>query len=259
MSRYVFDAEWEKERERLAGLEGWLDPGTVRHLETVGVGPGWRCLEVGGGGGSIARWLCARVGSGGRVVATDLDTRFLAPMSEPNLEVLRHDIVSDDLPASSFDLAHARLVLEHIPAREEVLERLTAALKPGGWLLVEDMDFITHVPVTPSDTYERVGEAVTSVMITAGFDPFFGRRLPLLLNGAGLEDVEAEGRVVIGKREGNPGLDMYRLTLERLRPVAIPAGLATDRDFDQVLGFLDDPSFLAMPPTVVAAWGRKPG
>ncbi|MGH8999638.1 MAG: hypothetical protein ACRDY7_09630 [Acidimicrobiia bacterium] len=41
------------------------DSSTVRHLEALGVGAGWRCLEVGGGGGSVGRWLGERVGSDG--------------------------------------------------------------------------------------------------------------------------------------------------------------------------------------------------
>lgn len=51
-----------------------------------------------------------------------------------------HDIVKDPLPAHSFDLIHARLVLAHLPARDQVLPRLVASLRPGGWLVVEDFD-----------------------------------------------------------------------------------------------------------------------
>ena len=43
----------EAERERLDALEAAIDPTSRRHLEALGVGPGWTCLEVGGGGGSI--------------------------------------------------------------------------------------------------------------------------------------------------------------------------------------------------------------
>ena len=50
MSTYVFDHAWEEEQARLTGLEGGLDPGTLYHLETLGVSPGWRCWEIGGGG-----------------------------------------------------------------------------------------------------------------------------------------------------------------------------------------------------------------
>src|SRR5687768_10129658 len=106
--RYVFDNAAEQQaRERFAALPRLYDPGTIRHLAALGVGAGWRCLEVGAGGGSIARWLAQRVGSTGYVVATDLDTRFLEPLARevgPPLAVQRHDVTADPLPEASFDL-----------------------------------------------------------------------------------------------------------------------------------------------------------
>ena len=58
---YLLDNAWQHQRARLAGLEAWFDPGTIRHVETLGVAEGWRCWEVGAGGGSIAEWLARRV------------------------------------------------------------------------------------------------------------------------------------------------------------------------------------------------------
>lgn len=106
--QYEFDQEWAEERERLAFREAVLDPGTIRHLEVLAVADGWRCLEVGAGGGSIAEWLCQRVGQAGGVVATDLKTKFLEAIGEPNLEVRRHNIATDELEEASFDLVHTR-------------------------------------------------------------------------------------------------------------------------------------------------------
>jgi SAM-dependent methyltransferase len=128
-------APTETERYRLRALSDIYDPDTVRHLEDLGVGEGWRCLEVGAGEGSIVRWLSGRVGPGS-VVATDLDTRFLA--AGGNVEVVRHDVTVDPCPGEPFDLIHARFVLCHLPGRQRVLQRLAGWLKPGGWLLVED-------------------------------------------------------------------------------------------------------------------------
>jgi hypothetical protein len=54
VSNYVFDDAWLEERSRLGSLEAALDPGTIRHLTSLGVGPGWNCLEAGAGAGSIA-------------------------------------------------------------------------------------------------------------------------------------------------------------------------------------------------------------
>jgi 2-polyprenyl-3-methyl-5-hydroxy-6-metoxy-1,4-benzoquinol methylase len=100
---------------------------------------------VGAGGGSIAEWLAGQVGPDGRVLATDIDTRFLEQLShKKNVEVRRHDIVSDSLPERAFDLVHARLVLLHLPERDRVLGRMAAALKPGGWLLTEEFVRLGH-------------------------------------------------------------------------------------------------------------------
>src|SRR6266516_3180461 len=113
-----------------------LDPITTGRLTSTGVGPGWRCLEVGAGGGSVAGWLAARVGGGvgppGHVLATDINPAQLRP--GPGLEVARHDIVRDPLPDAAYDLVHARLVLQHLPERQAVLARLARTLRPGGWL-----------------------------------------------------------------------------------------------------------------------------
>src|SRR5215469_1648889 len=120
---------------RFAALSDLFDSVTIHHLQKCGVKCGWHCLEVGAGGGSIARWLADRVGRTGRVLATDIDIRFLEPLKSPNLEVLRHNIALDSLPQGVFDLVHARLVLLHLPQRENALEHMISGLKPGGWIV----------------------------------------------------------------------------------------------------------------------------
>jgi len=50
------------------------------------------------------------------------------------------NIVNDPLPEAAFDLVHTRLVLVHLPERDRVLERLIAALKPGGWIAADELD-----------------------------------------------------------------------------------------------------------------------
>jgi ubiquinone/menaquinone biosynthesis C-methylase UbiE len=98
---------------RFPAISATFDAGTIRHLQELGVGPGWHCLEVGGGGGSIAVWLAARVAPTGRVLVTDIDTRFLETLNLPGIEVRRHDIATDPLPEGAFDLVHSRLMLQH--------------------------------------------------------------------------------------------------------------------------------------------------
>jgi SAM-dependent methyltransferase len=133
--KYPLSNEWKGARERLSLLEAMADPRTIRNFGKVGVKEGWRCLEIAGGGGSIAEWLCHQVGGSGHVVATDLDPRFLKTINVSNLEVWCHDILREPLPMGAFDLVHARAVLVFLPQPVETISKMVAALKPGGWLL----------------------------------------------------------------------------------------------------------------------------
>ena len=108
------DTEMETESARLGLLEASRDPGTMRQLEQLGVGPGWRCLEVGAGRGSIVRWLAEKVTPTGSVTAVDIDPRFLSDMPE-NVEVRALDIREDEVEAEAFDLVHCRALLMHLP------------------------------------------------------------------------------------------------------------------------------------------------
>src|SRR5712691_334154 len=102
------------ERERLSLLERAADPLSQRRLAALRIQPGWRCLEVGAGHGSIVRWLAAQVGPQGWVVATDINPRFLTAMQLPTVEVRQHDIRTDPLEPGRYDLAHCRSVLIHM-------------------------------------------------------------------------------------------------------------------------------------------------
>ena len=139
---YAFPHTGADERRRLDLFAERLDPLTKRRVGGLGLPPGARCLEVGGGRGSVARWLCEHVGPGGHMTATDLDTGFLSELWLANLDVLRHDVHTDEFPAGSFDLVHARALLMHIPNRMATLRRMVSWLAPGGWLLAEEPGFL---------------------------------------------------------------------------------------------------------------------
>ena len=254
----MFDHELTLEGQRLEKLSEWLDPGTARYFDQIGVGPGWRVLEVGAGAGSVARMLSERVGPSGSVLATDLDLKFLDALDLPNVNVQKHDILNDPLPEDSFDLVHTRLVLMHLPAREEALKRMVAAAKPGGWIFIEDMEFLTWINVTPSEPMTRVKAALEKLFELAGADPTLGRKLPMLMEGAGVTDVSLEGRVAWGHRWDNPGLQMFKLQLIELREFLANTGAVTGEDIDAAIATIDDPAWVGMPPMIVAAYGRKP-
>ncbi len=57
-----------------------------------------------------------------------------------NMRPLKLDLVSDPLPASSFDITYSLMTLHHIPQIDPVLRKFYALLAPGGWLCIADLD-----------------------------------------------------------------------------------------------------------------------
>jgi 2-polyprenyl-3-methyl-5-hydroxy-6-metoxy-1,4-benzoquinol methylase len=139
MTGYALENSWDRAKRRLARLEEYLDPFTQRRMTKLGIRDGLRCLEVGGGGGSVANWLCEQVGPTGRVVATDINIQFLQDIKHSNLTSIPHDIAVDSLPQSEFDFVHTRWLLHHLPEPERAISRMIGALRPGGWLLLEEV------------------------------------------------------------------------------------------------------------------------
>ena len=264
MSTYVFNQAWQKERDRLSALESLFDQASRRILEQVGVDQGWRCLEIGCGAGSIALWLAAQVGETGHVVATDLDTRFLEGHGRANLDVRAHNIVTDAIDEDAFDLIHARAVLVHLPDRKQVLKRLVAALRPGGWLLIEDVDFGgataavlgQYVTGPPSEqaAMERLYRAVAAVFAANGADPVYGSRLTGALAEAGLAHVTAElhSPVVSGGSE-----QWVRGSVEQLAERLIATGITTADDVEWFLDASQKPDTYYLSPLMVSAWGQR--
>jgi 2-polyprenyl-3-methyl-5-hydroxy-6-metoxy-1,4-benzoquinol methylase len=234
--RYIFDNAWEHARRRLTLLEQCYDAGTIRRLRSVGIQPGWRCLDAGAGAGSIARWLCAQVGPTGRVLAVDLDTRFLDQLDEPNLDVACLDLRTEELPRDSFDLVHARALLMHLPQRQQVLDGLVAALRSGGVLLVEDAD---HFPVPALDTglYAEVFEAFIDNAVHAGMAKDWARRLPSELQRRGLRDVWADCDAPLFEG-GSVQSEFWRITLAQARELITAEGISPQQldEWDSQLG-----------------------
>lgn len=251
---YVYDTGFEEERARLAGMETQWDPGTLRHIEALGLPRNASCWEIGAGGGSVASWLAEW---SGRLLVTDVDTRFVEHLAAERVSVERHDVVADPTPEGPFDLIHARLLLEHLPGREEVLDRLVGALRPTGWLLVEDYDWTSYGTEPASELFERVAGAILEFMSEAGFDPYLGRRLLGALERRGLADTGAEGRLLV-MRSDHPGAAFYRLSLVSLRDEIARRGTVTEAEIDEALAAMDRGDLTLVSPTMVAAWGRSP-
>ncbi|MEV4740736.1 methyltransferase domain-containing protein [Streptomyces sp. NPDC049555] len=258
--RYLLDNAQTEAGIRFGALGELFDPSTFRHIEQLGIAPGWKCWEVGAGGTSVVRWLAERVGPGGRVVATDIDTSWADPAAASGVEVLRHDVARDEPPGDGFDFVHARLVLVHVTDRERALRAMVGSLRPGGWLLVEDADPALQ-PLVCLDEYgpeqelaNKLRDGVRSLLASRGADLAYGRKLPRLLREAGLTDVRADAYFPVTL----PACDVLEAaTVRHVRAQLVGAGLATEEEIDRHLaniasGRLD----LSLSP-MISAWGRR--
>jgi ubiquinone/menaquinone biosynthesis C-methylase UbiE len=183
---YVLAASGRETHEiaRLELLQQIFDPVTERRLDLVE--PGWRCLEVGAGRGSVAQILSERVGSRGEVIAADIDIGPLAHLDLPNGRVVRFNILTDPLDAiggaGSFDLIHCRFLLQHLSERQdEGIARMVQLLKPGGWLVTEDTDTDNMAaadrahPLTAAYN-QAIADGVAMLHQTKAIDPVSPRR-----------------------------------------------------------------------------------
>ena len=246
---------------RFGALSEIFDKWTFDHLDAIGLGRGWRCWEVGVGGEATPRGLAARVGASGRVLATDIDVSKAAGVAGGVIEVLRHDVAADPPPGHNFDLVHARLVLVHVPDRERALANMVAALRPGGWLVIEDADPLLQ-PLACLDAQtdrealaNRVRDGIRALLAERGADLKFGRKLPRLLRRVGLENIRAEGFLPLG------GPAMARLEAETTAMLAeqlLVKGLVTRTDLEAHEKALGSGELVLTMGPLITAWGRKP-
>jgi SAM-dependent methyltransferase len=249
------------EDERLDLLEQIYDPTSRRRRALVQ--PGWRCLEVGAGRGSMAVWLAEQVGPTGQVVATDVDTRYLDRLEIPNLEVVEHNILEDPLDAlqpGSFDLVCSRLMLFHLQGRQEqAIRQMVACLRPGGWLVDEDANWGTAgAPVDPAhpryDDYEQVWQD-GDWWAARGYDKVFGQKLPVLFERCGLEDVHCEASTEV-VRGGSPWARWWIPTLEVINELG-GGDEATRSEVEVMTAALADPTVWLRRELLHACWGRR--
>jgi SAM-dependent methyltransferase len=255
---YLLDNKQVQAGIRFDAFATIFDPWTFQHVEQLGVQPGWRCWEVGAGSQSVPRWLAEKVRPGGHVIATDIDVSLLRGQATA-FEVRRHDVGVDDPPMRSFDLVHARLVLVHVAQRAAALRSMVAALRPGGWLLIEDADPALQ-PLACPDEYgaaqqlaNKVRQGFRALLAARQADLAYGRKLPRLLREAGLVDVQADAFFPVASPAG---ARLEVATVEQLRDQLVAAGGITADEVDEHLSNVSSGQVDVVTAPLISAWGR---
>jgi SAM-dependent methyltransferase len=257
VTSYVLDNAHQAAEIRLRILERLYDPATRANLLPADVSPGRDLWEVGAGAGSVAAWAARQ---GASVTITDVDLRHLSDDARRlAMSVLTHDVQIDE-PPGSFDVIHLRLVASHLPAWRGTLPRLLSALRPGGWLVVEELDpMLDYAPAGtgPGDyLINRVGKAFGAALASRGGDPTLGRRLFGQFTAAGLGRISATG-LIATQPGGGLIAELMRVNTEQTAPILHAYGI-TPGDLDAYWAALRDPGQQIAMPVLWAVRGQVP-
>ena len=258
---YVFTSvEDQLELTRLQAIEREFDPASRRRLYATGLTTGWRCLEVGPGAGSLMRWMGERVGPSGQVVALDLSVKFLPTRHPDHVEIRQGDIRTAPLPQGSFDLVHARYVLIHVPDYEIALSRMLAALKPGGWIVLEEPDFSASRGIVGMAAQlaamQHINQAIHRMYESRGMDYALGLKLLPFLQMRGFCDLSMENEAPVSA--GGSGLAaIMAMSAAQLRDKYLATGIVSEADLQHYGECAKDPQSRAVYYATVAVAGRK--
>ena len=252
-------------QQRLKVVSRAMHPSTCAVLDQIGIAEGMVCLDMGCGSGDVTFELARRVGPKGKAVGADIDNTKLdlaraeaTQLNLSNVEFRTMDI-REQPEANEFDFVHARFLLTHLSDPIDAVEAFHHQLKPGGWCLLQDIDFTGLFVYPESFSFRRYHELYCHVVRHRGGDPDIGPRLPLLLRGRGFTNIDVavvqpvacEGEV---KR-------INALTMEAIADAVLEDKLASRDEIDSIVRDLYDyaanPATIAGTARVIQSWGRK--
>ncbi len=253
------------EIERLGMQADAIAPDARVLLARIGVGTGWRCLDLGCGPRGITDLLSEYVGPTGQVVGLDRNEEFLAhgrAHAPPNVTFRQGDGGNTDLPSESFDLVHMRFVAGTTSDPVALLQEAVRLTRPGGIVAAQEPETDTMCCYPPHPAWDKLMAAMEGVFASIGADVHIARRLHTLFAHVGLSDIHYRP-FLLGWRAGDPMIDHLPATVESLRGSILKLGLLKEEELPDVLAqcraHLRDPGTIVRSFMVAQVWGRKVG
>lgn len=257
--RYTFDNASPEAANQVRLLAEILDEHTTDVLGRLNVKPGWRCLDLGSGAGTVATWLASRVSPTGRVTAIDTDPRHIP--THDLLDIRQGDATQLDLGEKEYHLIHARLLTMHLEERRKLLGRMRRALKPGGLLVLSEWDctntdtMLLRGTAEAAEAFAAFQEKLLALAVANGASLNWAREVPLAMHNTGLVDIESEvhSRLWAG---GEAGCLLHASNSRQMESALLAAGL-TPRHLTALRRAMGEPATLTWMYPMVTTVGRR--
>lgn len=258
----------DEEHERLILQARMIGPLSEAFLAKAGLAPGMEVLDIGCGAGDLSLLAAGFVGREGRVLGIDRSPESLA-LARRRAQAARRDNLrfdqadlNDFASAQTFDALVGRFVMLFLKDPVATLRRLSARVRPGGLIVLQEWDIAGHPPHPDVPLYEDCSRWAREAFARAGIDCRFGTRLHRLFTDAGLRPPEMQGAVRV---EAGPDSDIYEYTAQSMRSLlpliertgvatAAEVGVETLADRLRAQAVAADASLIAS--TLIGAWAR---
>jgi ubiquinone/menaquinone biosynthesis C-methylase UbiE len=254
-----------KGKTRLNTLSDVLYPYTRALLKSCGLREGHTLLDLGCGGGNVAMLAASIVDDSGGVTAVDFDqdivhlARLDAQRNDIDNIVFRTASAYEINFSNEFDMAYARFLLSHLQEPAVGLERMIQGVKPGGKVVVEDVQFSGHFSVPSCSAFDTYVRYYSEAARNNGQNAEIGPELVTMFRNAGLRHVGFD--VIQPCFNSGSGKWMGWLTLDRIKDTLIDQGISSPDDVNSLLteieAFTNDESTIMSLPRIFRVWGMK--
>jgi len=247
-SQYIHGTTPE-EQSRLSLLHDLLNTRSVDAMQLRG---SEKILDVGSGLGQLTRAMARAARA--KVIGIERSAEQIAEAQRQAVrdreealvefrqgDALRFPLHDDEW--GTFDIAHTRFVLEHVPQPIEIVRAMVRAVRPGGRIILEDDDHDLLRLWPEPDGFSPLWQAYMRSYEHLGNDPIVGRRLVSLLVEAGAKPVR-NTLLFFGSCAGDDHFSGYVANLigviSGARETIVQAGLLPSDSFDVAIASIRD-------------------
>lgn len=227
--------------ERLKILSDTLCETSKSLLLKAGLKTGLQALDVGSGSGDMTYVISSIIGPDGKVTGVDIDKSVIELAKQnftaENLEFKVEDIFDITSESENYDIIYSRFLMSHLPNPVMAIEHLKSKLKPGGALVIEDVEFSGHFCYPACHSFDRYVELYTAAAKARGVDPYIGCKLFGIFYDSGFNNIDLG--VINPVFNSGVGKLMGILTMYNIAHSVIESGLAEKTEVEEILSELE--------------------